>query len=96
MKDSNKNSIELNFIDTTNYISKNKELSNDIKVSLIEDKEENIENKEQNKLYGNDIKIKNPKTIGKMWAFLYYKDYPLIVIGPNCKKIFQLNFYNYS
>ena len=93
MKDDNKNSIELNFIDEIDNNSKSKKLLNDKKESLIEDNEEkNYENKNNNKnlLYGNNIKIKNPKKIGKMWAFLYYKGNPLIVIGPNCKKILFL------
>ena len=94
MKDDNKNSIELNFIDEIDSNSRSKKLLNDKKESLIEDNEEkNYENKNNNKnllLYGNNIKMKNPKKIGKMWAFLYYKGNPLIVIGPNCKKILFL------
>ena len=93
MKEDNKNSIELNFIDEIDSNSRSKELLNDKKESLIEvNEEKNYENKNNNKnlLYGNNIKIKNPKKIGKMWAFLYYKGNPLIVIGPNCKKILFL------
>ena len=94
MKDDNKNSIELNFIDEIDSNSKSKKLLNDKKESLIEyNEEKNYENKNNNKnllLYGNNIKMKNPKKIGKMWAFLYYKGNPLIVIGPDCKKILFL------
>ena len=94
MKEDNKNSIELNFIDEIDSNSRSKKLLNDKKESLIEvNEEKNYENKNNNKnlfLYGNNIKIKNPKKIGKMWAFLYYKGNPLIVIGPNCKKILFL------
>ena len=94
MKDDNKNSIELNFIDEIDSNSKSKKLLIEKKESLKEDNvEKNYENKNNNKnllLYGNNIKMKNPKKIGKMWAFLYYKGNPLIVIGPNCKKILFL------
>ena len=93
MKEDNKNSIELNFIDEIDNNSKSKKLLNEKKESLKEDNEEkNYKNKNNNKnlLYGNNIKMKNPKKIGKMWAFLYYKGNPLIVIGPNCKKILFL------
>jgi len=94
MKEDNTNSIELNFIDEIDNNSKSKKLLNDKKESLIEyNEEKNYENKNNNKnllLYGNNIKMKNPKKIGKMWAFLYYKGNPLIVIGPNCKKILFL------
>ena len=94
MKEDNKNSIELNFIDEIDNNSKSRKLLSEKKESLKEDnKEKNYENKNNNKnlfLYGNNIKIKNPKKIGKMWAFLYYKGNPLIVIGPNCKKILFL------
>jgi len=94
MKDDNKNSIELNFIDEIYNNSKSKKLLSEKKESLKEDnKEKNYENKNNNKnllLFGNNIKMKNPKKIGKMWAFLYYKGNPLIVIGPNCKKILFL------
>ena len=94
MKEDNTNSIELNFIDEIDNNSKSKKLLNDKKESLIEyNEEKNYENKNNNKnllLFGNNIKMKNPKKIGKMWAFLYYKGNPLIVIGPNCKKILFL------
>ena len=94
MKDDNKNSIELNFIDEIDSNSKSKKLLIEKKESLKEDNvEKNYENKNNNKnllLFGNNIKMKNPKKIGKMWAFLYYKGNPLIVIGPNCKKILFL------
>lgn len=43
------------------------------------------------KVYGVNIKIKNPWRMGKIWAFLYFKSHPLIVIGPDCNLI--LNFF---
>lgn len=80
-----KNSIELEFIDTK------KEILDDKKESLLNNNQINKENIGSVKkirtdlLYGNDINILQPRKIGKVWAFLYYKDYPLIVIGPGCK-----------
>lgn len=86
-----KNIIELNTLDSINYNSKNidQELSNDIKLSLIEkdNKKGNfqIKNGSKNTLYGNNIITKNPKKIGKMRVLCYWKNYPLIVVGPECK-----------
>ena len=42
-------------------------------------------NDKENLLYGNSITIVKPRNIGKIKAFLYIKDYPLIIIGPDCK-----------
>jgi len=45
-------------------------------------------NKESNSkylLYGNDIKIQNPKYLGRTRAFFYHNNYPWIIIGPDCK-----------
>ena len=36
-------------------------------------------------LYGNPYEIKHPKKIGNLRIFFYAKDFPLIVIGPECK-----------
>ena len=90
------NSIELNSLDLqNNYIIK-KELkkSNDLKESLLEEdiekQRENIQkkrNKINTTIYGNNIGIKFPKQIGKMRVLFYYREYPLIVIGPECKQI---------
>ena len=92
------NSIELNILDSTNYnsINKNLELTNDKIESLIEEDNEeindSIKNKRKNKntLYGNNINIKEPKYIGKMKVLLYYRNNPLIVIGPDRKSIILL------
>jgi hypothetical protein len=40
------------------------------------------------KVYGVNIKIKNPWRIGKVFAFCYFKNHPLIVIGPDCKILY--------
>ena len=34
---------------------------------------------------GRNLTLISPRKIGKTWGFLYYKDYPLIIIGPDCK-----------
>ena len=39
-------------------------------------------------LYGNSINDLTPKRIGKLYAFFYINGKPLILIGPDCKKIF--------
>ena len=89
------NSIELNILNITNYNSINKEieLSNDIKESLIEkDNEEKKESfinkrKDKNTLNGNNISIKKQIHIGNMKVLFYFRNDPLIVIGPDCKSI---------
>ena len=102
LESNKKNLIELNDLDSTNTISKIKylEQSNDIKLSLIEkgDKRDHLKIKAESKntLYGNNIIIKNPKKIGKMRVLFYCNNYPLIVIGPECKYyILILNFLNF-
>ena len=59
-------------------------------LDILEDSrsEEESFNENEYKLYGNDINIKNPKKLGNLRAFLYIRDYPLIVLGPNSN-----NFY---
>jgi hypothetical protein len=39
-------------------------------------------------LYGNSINDLTPKRLGKMFAFCYINQKPLIVIGPDCKNNF--------
>lgn len=48
-------------------------------------------------LYGNSINEIKPKHIGKLFAFFYVNEKPLILIGPDCKKpfIFKNYFYFY-
>jgi hypothetical protein len=41
-------------------------------------------------LYGNHIDNLHPKYLGRSRAFLYINNYPLIIIGPDCKFIMQL------
>ena len=56
----------------------------------------NIEHKNDNKgikkylLYGNHIDNLKPKYIGKTRAFCYINNYPLIIIGPDCKYFFKI------
>ena len=84
-EDEIKNSIELESIDT------NKDTSEDKKVSLLSKSQiykitkQSIKENQKNLLFGNDFNILRPRRLGKMWAFLYYKENPLIVIGPDCK-----------
>lgn len=39
------------------------------------------------KVYGNDIKIKSPFQLGKVYSLCYIHNIPLIIIGPECKII---------
>ena len=39
-------------------------------------------------LYGNHIDILHPKYLGRAKALFYINNYPLIIIGPDCKFIF--------
>ena len=66
-------------------ISLNKEKETILKVN--ENKNRNIRVKSY-LLYGNHIDNLHPKYLGKSRAFLYINNYPLIIIGPDCK------FYN--
>jgi hypothetical protein len=36
-------------------------------------------------VYGNDIKLNSPLKIGNCYSFLYYKGFPIITLGPECK-----------
>lgn len=63
----------------------NKEKETILKVN--ENKNRNIRVKSY-LLYGNHIDNLHPKYLGKSRAFLYINNYPLIIIGPDCK------FYN--
>ena len=46
-------------------------------------------------LYGNHIENLKPKYLGKARAFLFINNYPLIIIGPDCKFIIiNINKYN--
>jgi hypothetical protein len=46
-------------------------------------------------LYGNSINEIKPKHIGKLFAFFYVNEKPLILIGPDCKKTFIFKNYFY-
>ena len=54
----------------------------------------NINNSNNNKstksylLYGNHIDNLHPKYLGRAKALFYINNYPLIIIGPDCKFIF--------
>ena len=57
------------------------------KISQVNIKESNQNNQTRNPnlLYGNHISNLQPKYLGKTRALLYKGDYPLIIIGPDCK-----------
>jgi hypothetical protein len=37
-------------------------------------------------VYGYDIKSKKPKKTGNTFSFFYLNDYPIIILGPKCKR----------
>ena len=97
-KDSfSQNSINNYDINTTSNTKSELELSYITKDSLIEDEDNsdnkliiqiipnNISKEHDILLYGNDINNLYPKYLGKMLSFIYYKNNPLICIGPDCK-----------
>ena len=57
------------------------------KISQVNIKESNGNNQTRNPylLYGNHISNLQPKYLGKTRALFYKGDYPLIIIGPDCK-----------
>lgn len=57
------------------------------KISQVNKKETNENNIEYKPylFYGNHYQNLHPKYLGKTRAFLYIKDSPLIIIGPDCK-----------
>ena len=87
------NPIDLNINIDEKYI-----INSDEATSKLNKEQETIlkvdDNKNKDKrlksylLYGNHIDNLHPKYLGKSRAFLYINNYPLIIIGPDCK------FYN--
>jgi hypothetical protein len=74
----------------TNYYN-----SENINLTLVEKVETNIQSNDleiqkellvEDKVFGNDINIKRPSKMGKVFTSLYIMDNPLIVIGPDCIK----------
>ena len=45
----------------------------------------NTSSSSQDLVYGVSIEIKKPRKLGSVKAFIYINNFPLIVIGPNCK-----------
>ena len=94
-KNNKKDSIELNIIHPLDGNFNAIELSNNKNLYLLDNNEQNKENDQiikidknnSNKLYGNYFMNKTPKKLGNMRAYCYYKDSPLIIIGPECKYI---------
>ena len=67
-------------IETTYNVQKEK-----ISQINIKESNENSTKKNLNLLYGNHISNLQPKYLGKTRALFYKNDYPLIIIGPDCK-----------
>ena len=96
-KNSNQIQTELSTMMETSSLDLNEEesLDKEIESSQMNKLNRPIIKEEQNHLntsllYGNSINDLSPRRLGKMYAFLYFKNKPLIIIGPDCKK----NIYN--
>ena len=80
-------------------INEDEQLDKDIDVNQKNKLESPIIKEEQNNfssslLYGNSINDLTPKHIGKLFAFFYINQKPLIMIGPDYKKnSFSYNIY---
>jgi len=91
--------VHSNYFEEIDLISSNPKISNTIDTSgTIEiSPKDNISKKisinssvnsstsSSDLIYGTSIEIINPRKIGSMIAFFYIKNYPLFVIGPDCK-----------
>ena len=71
-------------------INEDEQLGKEIDINNKSKLESPIIKEEQNNynsslFYGNSINNLTPKRIGKLFAFLYIKQKPLIIIGPDCK-----------
>ncbi len=82
-------------------ISENYQINGDKLPTYIKNEEEiklNVEKNSHNKtkgnksylLYGNHIDNLKPKYLGKSRAFFYINNYPLIIIGPDCKLLYNI------
>lgn len=95
--DNNKTQIqtELSTIIDSSSSNLNEEESLDKELEVDTNQQNNLNysmiKEEENKfstslLYGNSINDLKPKHLGKLLAFLYINEKPLILIGPDCKK----------
>lgn len=95
--DNNKTQIqtELSTIINSSSSNLNEEESLDKELEVDTNQQNNLNysmiKEEENKfstslLYGNSINDLKPKNLGKLFAFLYINEKPLILIGPDCKK----------
>ena len=78
-------------MNSSSNISENEALDKDIDNNQEDKLESPIIKEEEKKfssslLYGNSINDLKPKRIGKLFAFCYINEKPLILIGPDCKK----------
>ena len=77
---------ELSVMNSTTISNNEEEIiekENNATQPIIVEEQNNILN--ENLFYGNNINDLKPKFLGNMRTFLYYKNNPLIVIGPDCK-----------
>ena len=77
--------------DEINLVSSEQRIVNntDNSISIDNTNQNYIFNNENEKnidlIYGVPYDIKYPKKIGNLKVFFYFKTYPIIVIGPECK-----------
>ena len=77
----NEEIISLNVSESTNEQFKERE----VQLNVDPNNCTKIRNINKYLLYGNRFDNLNPKYLGKTRAFLFIGDYPLIIIGPDCK-----------
>jgi hypothetical protein len=96
----NKNNLEVEMtskISTSEETKSNESSNNNFNYSRAD-----IENKEEEKdlIFGNPINKEKPIHLGNTFTFIYFRNSPLIVIGPDCKILFIISlrfiFYFFS
>ena len=97
-KNNNQIQTELSTMMETSYSDLNEEesLDKEIESSQMNKLNRPIIKEEQNHLstsllFGNSIDDLSPRRLGNMYAFFYFKNKPLIIIGPDCKKYIYNN-----
>ena len=83
------------FFDEVDLIASNQKISTTIDSSFLEVNSKDTPTKisvnstisptDSDLIYGSPITNQNPRKIGNMRAYLYINNFPLIVIGPDCK-----------
>jgi hypothetical protein len=76
---------EVDLISSSNRRIEKAHDNNAIEISSTEKTSQKQDKPLSDLVYGASIDIRKPTNIGSVKAFLYIKDFPLIIIGPDCK-----------